>query len=362
MPAADRVPATAAVLDDAVATGRALGGYLYVWHRGVVVADLAGGCAEPGVPARTADAGQLRCAVKPLTAICLARAMEAGLLDLDDRLGRWAPPEASPRIAGLTLRQLLSHRSGLPSYAGPGVYDVDFDGYVRAALTAEYPALMWDAQPVYNFARAWHLLAWVVQRVYGAPFPEVVTRTVTGPLGLSSLRLVYRPEAVRPYFRRVPGGGWAPIRETAADTFATRPNPAYGGGSTARDLGRMYVHLLAAARDDGRLLRPDTMRTLLRDSGGIRFGPRRPLLPFGLGFFRGGAAAGFGPEWDPGCFGHMGSMGVHHTNAALVDPAGGTVVAVRLSSVTTANNALFAAVGAALRADLGAGHRIGEAA
>jgi CubicO group peptidase (beta-lactamase class C family) len=331
-----------------------LGAYLFVRRHDEIVADVAVGEAEPGVAASPADVGELRCAAKPLTTLCIARAMEAGLLSLDDTLARWAPTGASAPVAQLSLRQLLTHTSGLPNYVGPDVYAVGFDEYVTTILTAEFPRQIWDAQPLYNVARGWHLLAWVLQEVYGGQLiSDLIAESVTRPLGLSSMGLLDPWTVSRPHQRRTADGGYAAVRDTDAATFATRPNPAYGGVSTTRDLGRLYEHLMCCLTD-GQLVRPDTMRVLLRHAGGVRFGPRRPLLPFGLGFFLGGSAAGFGAEWGTDCFGHMGSIRQHYASVVLCAPSQETVVAARLSSVGAGNNVLLAAVGRALRSDLAA--------
>ena len=347
----DGLPATSALSEGAVASGRTLGVYVYASRRGEIVADAAFGAAEPGVAAGAGDVGELRCAVKPLTAICVGRALEDGSLGLDDTLARWAPPGASPRIAGLTIRSLLSHTAGLPNFLGKDVYAAGFEDYIADLIAGEMAPFAWEAQPIYNHTRAWHLLAWVLQQIHGVPIADLIAGTVTRPLGLSSMSLLDPSAESRPYQRRTAQGGYAAIRDTDAATFVTRPNPGYGGFSTMRDLGRLYEHLMRC-RTDGGVLRPETMGLLLQDHGGVRFLSGRPLLPYGLGFFLGGGAAGFGSEWDPDGFGHMGSIRRHYAVAVLCVPRHETVVAVRLSSIALSNNVLFADLGRALHADL----------
>lgn len=341
----------AAVCRDAVTTGAALGVYLHVRHGGEVVADDAFGEVEPGVPAATGDVGELRCAVKPLTALCIGRAIEDGLLSLDDTLARWAPAGTSERVAALSVRQLLTHRSGLPNRVGPRVYEVGFDEYVARILTARFPSLAWDHQPIYSLARGWHLLAWVVQRVYGRPVEDVIAELVTRPLGLSTVDLLDRRGSSRPFQRRTPDGGYTAVRDTDAGTFGTRTNPAFGGFGSTGDLARLYEYLGACLADDG-LVRRDTMRLLVCPSTGVRFGPTDPVLPYGHGLFLGGAAAGFGPEWEADCFGHMGSIGRFYGTVCLCAPSSATVVSARFTSIGRANNKLLASLGRAVRRDL----------
>jgi CubicO group peptidase (beta-lactamase class C family) len=349
--APEHLPTAAALCKEAVASGRVLGVYLYVRHRGELLADVAYGEAEPGVTAGTDDVGELRCAVKPLTTLCVALAMEAGLLRLDDTLARWAPAGASPRIAALSLRQLLTHSSGLPNYPLSNLYEVGFAEYVAGVLSSEYPSGLWDAQPIYSLARGWHLLAWVLQEVHGRPIHELVAESVTGPLGLSSMSLLDPSAVSRPLQRRAAEGGYTAIRDADAATVTTRPNPAYGGFSTTRDLGRLFEHLMRC-RADGGLVSRDTMRALLRRQGDIRFRPGGAPLPFGLGFFLGGSAAGFGAEWAADSFGHMGSIREYYGTVVLCSPSDQTVVAIRFSSIGRANNPLLAALGRAVHGDL----------
>src|SRR5581483_3647517 len=106
--------------------GQCLGGQLFVWHDGELLADEGVGCSSPGRDA-TADAvGQLQCAVKPLIACCLARAAERGEMSLDDPVQRWLPGFRGGRRDGVTVRMLLSHTSGLPNIAEPDCYSMDF--------------------------------------------------------------------------------------------------------------------------------------------------------------------------------------------------------------------------------------------
>jgi CubicO group peptidase (beta-lactamase class C family) len=344
--------ATTAACERAVDSGRTLGAYLHVRHADEVLADTAFGQSAPGRPAARDDVGELRCAVKPLTTLCVARALEDGLLDLDDPLARWAPAGTSPRIGRLTLRQLLTHTAGLSNVAGPSAYPMSLDEYVRLVLCTDYPAASWHAGPTYNYAKNWHLLAWVVQQVFARPIQDVITEVVTGPLGLS-MSLLDPDLASRPYQRRTPDGRYAPILDTDQRTFASRPNPAYGGFAMVTDLGRLYTHLLACKTGDGGMMRSATLNRLLGHQTDVRFRSGQPPVPIGLGFFLGGGAAGFGAEWGRHAFGHMGSIWAHYTAVGLCDPDTGTVVAVRLSSVGLANNGVLAAIGRAVHHDLG---------
>lgn len=354
------MPRTAAACRDAVASGAALGVYVSAGRRGETAVNLAVGHAAPGVPAAVGDVTELRCAVKPLTTLCVGHALESGLLGLDDTLSRWAPASAGARVRALSLRQLLTHAAGLPNFVRTDVYDVDFDEYVAMIFAADMRPGAWYGEPIYNLAMGWHLLAWVLQQVYGAPIGKLVAELVTTPLGLPGLGLLDDARLSRPVHRRTLDRDYRPVRDTDEETFALRPNPAYGGFASADDHRRLYEHLarvLAGDEDEHPVLGPATLRELTRPHGTLRFRSGGPALPFGLGFFVGGAAVGFGPDWGEHCFGHMGSIRAHHVTAALCDPASTTAVAVALSSVGPANNDVFLRLGKALHADLVDGDR-----
>ncbi|TDP92902.1 serine hydrolase domain-containing protein [Labedaea rhizosphaerae] len=351
----ERLPRTAAACREAVASGAVLGVYVSAGHRDEIAVNLAVGHAAPGVPATVGDIGELRCAVKPLTTLCIAHAVESGLLDLDDTLSRWAPAGAGGQVRALSLRQLLTHAAGLPNFVRTDVYDVGFDEYVAMIFAADMRPRAWYGEPIYNLALGWHLLAWVLQQVYGAPISKLVAELVTTPLGLAGLGLIDEGRLSRPVHRRTLDRDYQPVRDTDEETFATRPNPAYGGFASTDDHRRLYAHLaraLAADEDAHPVVGSSTLRELVRPHGTLRFRSCGPALPFGLGFFVGGAAVGFGPDWGARCFGHMGSIRAHHVTAALCDPASTTAVAVALSSVGPANNDVFLRLGKTLHADL----------
>lgn len=63
---------------------------------------------------------------KQITSVLIFRAKEKGLLNLDQKLGEYFPKIENAATASVTIRQLLTHTSGLPN---PEDGDLDSNGY-----------------------------------------------------------------------------------------------------------------------------------------------------------------------------------------------------------------------------------------
>lgn len=357
MTATATIPTTVALLRRWAEEGGCLGGQVFVWRDGQVVADVAVGRDGSGRAASGDDVGRLYCAVKPVTSCCLARAVEAGEASFDDPVCRFVPELGSGRLARTTLRQLLAHASGLPD-PPYDLYAVDFRETVARAATVELPAFYWFGEPRYNDTSAWNILAVVVERISGADFVDVVRRVVVEPAGLPSLRMVDPPPA-----RYAPcavvghGGEFAPVAEPTPDVLFGHTNPAHGGFGAARDLGLLYVELLRCATGAGTMLCPAAARELTRPHGRVLLAPGFGHRTVGLGLFVNMSEDGFGGGWSRRSFGHPGLAGRYRVVYAFADPEHRVVVAIRLYSAGAKNNWRFQRLGAALWSDLEAASR-----
>ena len=104
---------------------------------------------------------------KMATALVMLRLAEAGLLALSDTVVDYLPPEAHvPALAGVTIRQLLSHTSGLrdtPAY----MQAAEQGGELPQVLTAKGVR---DSEPGETFAYSntgYGLLGCVMETVTG---------------------------------------------------------------------------------------------------------------------------------------------------------------------------------------------------
>ncbi len=246
---------------------------------------------------------------KSLTAALTLLARDSGLLQLDDRLGDHLG--AGVGYAETTLRDLLSHRSGMQSEPlgswwerSPGT-DLStllsrHDGSGRVAGPGE-----WFHYSNLGYA----LLGAVLERRTGRRWRDLVREELLVPLGMS--RTSYLP---RPYAR----AGWSvdhftgvPRLEPMHDTGAMAP--AGQLWSCVEDLAR-WGRFLAGSRPD--LLAEESRAEMLRPTG----------EEYALGLFH-------APHTSGVLVGHSGSM-PGYLAAVMVEPGSGIGAAVLMDATT----------------------------
>jgi D-alanyl-D-alanine carboxypeptidase len=191
---------------------------------------------------------------------------EAGLLRLDDPLSRFFP--SFPRAGEITLRQMLTHMSGLGDYTDTGDERAMMQNGRMDRESAALLELMRGTDPMFVFEpgtgwaysnTAYVLLGLVIEQVTGQPYGQFQNERLFRPLGLARTAVDdaseivpdraagYSPEAGRPL-----GLVNAP--------YLSMTFPGAGGAmrSTTEDLCRWHDQLL-----HGSLLRPESLRTML---------------------------------------------------------------------------------------------------
>lgn len=117
------------------------------------------------------------------TTAALLHLVDSGKLHLDDRLGTLLPEFAHTDKAAITLRQLLTHRSGLWEWQPVWFYR-DAQGKVidyLAGLPLQHPV---GAQWAYSDL-GFMLLGEIVVRTSGMPLDRYVKQEIYAPLGMS---------------------------------------------------------------------------------------------------------------------------------------------------------------------------------
>lgn len=148
---------------------------------------------------------------KAVTATALARAVAAGLVDLDTPIGQYKADLPNPAWQQMTLRQLLSHTAGFPGYDG----NTDRIGAIRSWLKwGEFSdvdqalALFDDTELLAPPGQRFHyssfdinLASAVLQSAAKQPFLTYLQQQVSTPLGLTSLAAadLPNPQQVRFY-------------------------------------------------------------------------------------------------------------------------------------------------------------------
>lgn len=149
---------------------------------------FAGGYGYADREARTPftidTVAQIGSITKPFTAAAIADLVRRGLVELDERAGRYLPGAVEPG-ASATLRQLLSHRSGAREYCGD-----DFEARSAAQLRSVCMALPLD-QPIASDSGAaysnvgYSILAAIVEEVSGEPLEQYVAQRLLAPAGIA---------------------------------------------------------------------------------------------------------------------------------------------------------------------------------
>lgn len=222
-----------------------------------------GGIIEPGSAFRV---GSLS---KTFVAVMLLQLVDDGTIGLDDLIVDHAPELT---IAdGVTIRELLAHRSGLPEYA---------DGELAPAVLAD-PARTWTPADVLelvadqprNFApdtefaysnTNYIVAGLLLEGVTGMTLAENLQSRIVEPLSLSST--YFAPDATRSpiggFSNSLPGG------DTSGDSYRALETTAGAAGSLVSTASDLAIFIRALAH--GELLDEHTymqMTTGLPDDG-----------------------------------------------------------------------------------------------
>jgi CubicO group peptidase (beta-lactamase class C family) len=123
-------------IDAAIASGREVGVQVAAYHRGRLVVDAWGGSADPatGRPVTGDTLFNVYSVTKAVAATALHILVDRGRLDYDATVATWWPEYAAHGKGGTTVRDVLTHRAGIPQMP-EGVTPerlCDWDGMTRA--------------------------------------------------------------------------------------------------------------------------------------------------------------------------------------------------------------------------------------
>lgn len=149
---------------------------------GTVVVQRSYGAADPSVgrAATVATTYNVASVTKPLTAALALQLVAEGSLELDDPV-QGHLPELPSRYADITVRQLLSHTSGIArDLRSSNADDPDAKTYWMRLDSAQVSA---EAGKRFEYSNTGYtVLGWLVEAVAGAPLEELYRRRLFGPL------------------------------------------------------------------------------------------------------------------------------------------------------------------------------------
>ena len=236
--------------------------------------------------------------------------VERGKVVLDTPVVRYVPEFNSPGTAGITVRHLLTHTSGLRGTLP--LRDARDSAAALLMVLTTVPLNPPGSRMVYSDLNA-ILLGEIVRRVSGSPLDVFVTREVFAPLGLDQ-GLIFRPSR-RLEHRIAPTGLWHghPIAGVVND-----PNAAKLGGvaghaglfATATALARYAQFMLSegALKDRPRILKKETVHQFIQ----IAVPARRGVSARTLGWEAlptGEETSSAGTLFGPHSYGHTGWTG-----------------------------------------------------
>jgi CubicO group peptidase (beta-lactamase class C family) len=249
---------------------------------------------------------------KPITSVAALMLMEEGKLKLSDPITKWLPEFADmavlkdpqgpldqtyPAPRDITVEDLMTHRAGLAygfTSIGPIAHahqkalgdvlstDTDPDAWLKAlgGLPLSYPP-----GERFHYSHATDVLGYLVGRIEGKPFREVLFERIFNPLGMVDTDFWIPPEkadraAVVYRINAAENGRLDPVPFKA---YTSPPAFTGGGGglaSTADDYLKFARMMLNKGEVDGvRLLKPETIELMLTN----RLTDEQRAIPF-MGF------------------------------------------------------------------------------
>jgi CubicO group peptidase (beta-lactamase class C family) len=127
---------------------------------------------------------------KGFTATAVLQLAEAGKLSIDDPVSKYYV-EAPSAWNGITIRQLLTHTSGIPSYTGIPHF---FDGEIRLDRTPEQIIKLTQDVPLefepgskFSYDNTGYvILGYIIEKVSGERYADYVQHHIFDPLGMKS--------------------------------------------------------------------------------------------------------------------------------------------------------------------------------
>jgi CubicO group peptidase (beta-lactamase class C family) len=231
----------------------------------------------------------LQSASKCVTALGVLKAVDQGILSLDEPISSYVPDfRINSRFRGvpaqqITLRRLLSHHAGLPHEAPVGSnYDASpctFEEHIASISS------VWLQYPVgYRFSYSnlgFDLAGYIVQKQSGVAFADYMKRELLDPIGMSDSSFDMEQIIARAD-RAI--GHWSNEGEPVTPIPVYIPMVAAGGLYVSiDDVARLLSFLLNDGRVGGRQL---IDASLIRDMRTIAFPWPDQRTGYGLGIAR----------------------------------------------------------------------------
>lgn len=287
---------------------------------------------EAKTPMKTDTIFQIASMTKPVTAIGIQMLEEEGRLSIEDAVEKHLPEfrgqqlitkkEGATVTLGkparpITIKDLLTHTSGLRGGQGPGFGDL-YSKRNRTLAEATIAISQWPLE--FEPGTRWSYcntgidtLGRIIEVCSGKSYEDFLQERLFTPLGMKDTFFYPNPEQkarVATLYKK-DKDGLARSENFLGDAVGGRfPLPAGGLFSTAPDLLKLYQMLLQKGTADGkRYLTEASLEKMTKNhTGELRAGFTDGIV-MGLGFQVVGKPVGVTEMLSPGTYGHGGAFG-----------------------------------------------------
>jgi CubicO group peptidase (beta-lactamase class C family)/D-alanyl-D-alanine dipeptidase len=257
--------------------------------------------ATPDTPYRVGSVS------KPFTALLLMIFVELGLIDLDTPVQKYLPEFQPINKTGkkITLRQMLSHRSGVVREGPVGnSFDETQPTLADTVKSLNKTELLFEPGSTTAYSNmALATVGYVLERTQKEEFAKLMQRKLLDPIGMKDSNFILTPDLRK----RLPKAAmWTYHgREFPAPVWDFGMFPAGNLYSSVNDQAKFLKFLFAGGRGpNGQVLNKETLEKMWT----VQFPDKDKKAGFGLGFFvsefegkrlirHGGAVYGFSTEF-----------------------------------------------------------------
>jgi CubicO group peptidase (beta-lactamase class C family) len=215
-------------------------GVLFIAHDGKTLLNKAYGerDREGRAPMTVSHGFDIGSITKPITRAAILKLEAEGQLSLEDVIGKYFP-ETPEDKKGITIRHLLTHRSGLPDTFGGDYQVVDREWIVGRALRSTLLQPPGEKSQYSN--SGYSLLAAIIENVTKMPYECYVGRAIFEPVEakrIGYLRGNWKPEELAVGYRRG-GQRWG----TPLDHAWAKDGPGWnlrGNGGMISDVAELH--------------------------------------------------------------------------------------------------------------------------
>jgi len=268
---------------------------------------------DKNLPMATDSVFWIASMTKPITATAVMMMQEEGKLSVDDPVSKYLP-EFTGDKAGITIKQCLTHCSGLSDVTGEETKGVTTLKELVPVFTAK--PLVFPPGSKWQYCQTGiNTVARVVEVVSGKAFPEVLQERLFTPLAMKDTSF-YPGEAeiarIASSYNRTDGGKLekAEITFLGGKSIADKNRyPLANGGlfSTAEDYAKFAQMILRGGESGGkRYLKEETVKQMTSVQSGILVTGFTPGNAWGLGWCIVREPQGVTAALSPGTFGHGG--------------------------------------------------------